>query len=362
MHIQRLVVDHFRNIDHSELNLEPKLNWIIGDNGSGKTSLFEAICFLANGRSFRTQQPNQVIQNNQTKSVLFCELRQAESSLTRIGVGISKDIKEIHLNGERIKTASELAIQLPVQLITPKVSQLVEDGPQLRRRFLDWGLFHVEHPFKMAWSQFNRILKQRNALLKLRRGNNELAIWDSELVLAAEVIQRYRQAYLTKLQDTLNPYLTVLDGVMPIELTLYSGWPQDRELADCLTEHVVLDRKRGQTTYGPHRADIRIKLGNQLFKDIGSRGQLKMFSCALLFAQLTLLEHQTQIKNAVLLIDDLGAEFDAANQQRIMHWALESKSQILVTTTDKHLPVRLTRGHPCSMFHVEHGTFEEVIQ
>ena len=361
MHIQRLLIDHFRNIQHTELLLHSRLNWVIGENGSGKTSLLEAVYCLSSGRSFRTPQSLHVIQHNTTESTLFCELKEHETAIARIGVGIAKHKKEIHLNGEVIKSASQLASQLPVQLITPKVSQLIEEGPSLRRKFLDWGLFHVEHQFKTSWTDFNRVLKQRNTLLKQHRPKTELLAWDSKFVELAGIINDLRQAYLIKLEEVIKPYLLELSDVLPIELSLYTGWPRDRDLAECLAEHADHDRQRGQTSYGPHRADIRIKTDSRLVKDVASRGQVKLISCVLLFAQLSMLEQSKQASNAVLLIDDLGAEFDFENRHRILQWALASKSQIIVTSTETALPPKLSPHDNYKMFHVEHGTFKEVV-
>jgi len=356
--LRYLQVNRFRNIQSCELQLHPRLNWIIGENGSGKTSLLESIHCLSSSRSFRTNNHLHLISHGEQRTHIFAET--GNSPKTRLGVGLDRDSgKEIHIDGERARAASELAVQLPVQVITPKVSQLIEGGPSERRRFLDWGVFHVEHLYRETLAKFNRVLKQRNALLKESAQRNLVLAWDKEFVTLANQIKASRASYVEALLQKIDSVCQSFEDLPDTEITLYAGWPADETLEQKLKDGWGMDMRRAQTQYGPHRADLRIKTQSASAKDELSRGQLKLLSCVLLLSQLQILDDRA--KQSVVLIDDISAEFDITNRQRILQLALDSGSQLFVTATSQQQLQNLVSRYDSKMFHVEHGHVTEVI-
>lgn len=170
MSLRRLEVRDFRCIAATDLEFDGRCNLISGANATGKTSLLEAIFFLGRGRSFRTAR-NETLIRKGAEELLLTGRFEAGESIRPVGVRYSREGFEARAGGNRIGSLAELASILPVQAIDPEVHRLVEDGPQERRRYLDWGVFHVEPRFVEQWRRYQRALKQRNAALRLKRRN-----------------------------------------------------------------------------------------------------------------------------------------------------------------------------------------------
>lgn len=177
MSLTRLLIRDFRNIETADLALSPGFNFLVGANGSGKTSVLEAIYTLGHGRAFRSLQIGRVIRHEQEAFVLHGRLQGEERETA---IGLTKDKQgdsKVRIDGTDGHKVAELAHLMPMQLITPEGFTLLNGGPKYRRAFLDWGCFHNEPGFFTAWSNLKRLLKQRNAALRqvtryeqLRRG------------------------------------------------------------------------------------------------------------------------------------------------------------------------------------------------
>src|SRR6202142_786046 len=168
MTLRRIQVSDFRCLRSAELDLDPEFTLISGPNASGKTSLLESIYVLGRGRSFRTRRIDNLIRTGCERFIIYGQVELPER---RTGLGVEGSVQGIRakLSGERVSSLAELAAVLPVQIIDPEVHRLIEEGPSRRRRFLDWGVFHVEHEFVHRWQQYQLVLKQRNAGLKARQ-------------------------------------------------------------------------------------------------------------------------------------------------------------------------------------------------
>ena len=166
MSLSRLLIKDFRNIEDADLALSPGFNFLVGANGSGKTSVLEAIYTLGHGRAFRSLQIGRVIRHEQESFVLHGRLQGQERE---ISIGLTKDKQgdsKVRIDGTDGHKVAELAHLMPMQLITPEGFTLLNGGPKYRRAFLDWGCFHNEAGFFTAWSNLKRLLKQRNAALR----------------------------------------------------------------------------------------------------------------------------------------------------------------------------------------------------
>jgi DNA replication and repair protein RecF len=346
-------VGNFRNLTQCEIFPQSGINIFFGNNASGKSSFLEALYVLGRGRSFRDSQLANLIQNNQRAFTVFARQRSKERKAS-IGIEYSKSGFRAHLNGEPIKRLSELAERTPIQIIAPNTLEVVEKGSQNRRSLMDWGVFHVEHAFGNLSSRYSRVLAQRNADLKNSYTTSE--IWIPELVTLGNAIDSARRSYISQL-ETIYREMSVRIGIEQIPaLELYSGWNRRQTLEESITASFVQDKKRGFTSVGPHRADILFKDENGLLKKWGSRGQIKMTLIALLLAQRDVLQHKMKM-SSVLLLDDLAAELDETNLERIYQVLYAAPQQVFITTVDRQ---RYKKVHTDSWFHVEHGSISKV--
>ena len=180
--VEKLTVTGLRNLVDVAIDVSPRLNIFHGENGSGKTSLLEGIHLLSSGRSFRSAKLDPLITHGKDEAVIFSKLTDG------LRIGLSKSRRRRHLlrlQDETQKNWESVARSLPLQIIDSTAFQLLEGGPKARRRFLDWGVFHVEHSFLTAWRDSRKCLANRNALLKAPRLDRpQLEAWGWEFVEA----------------------------------------------------------------------------------------------------------------------------------------------------------------------------------
>ncbi|MBR9728859.1 DNA replication/repair protein RecF [Shewanella intestini] len=354
MSLTRLNIDSFRNILSAKLTLSEGLNLIYGENGSGKTSVLEAIFFLGMGRSFRSHLSQRVINNEQDNLTLFAQLNTQERT-TKVGLRRARngDI-DVKINGDNVKRLSTLAETLPIQVITPESFSLLFEGPKSRRQFIDWGAFHSDPHFHQAWAKTRRILKQRNQLLRNQSSYSNILFWDKELVRYAEVVTEIRNQYVDSLNGLLKGIITEFLPQVDLKVSFTRGWDSKTEYLQHLQNQYPRDLASGFTSGGPHKADLRLRVGNLPAQDALSRGQLKLLVCALRIAQGKLLKQQLN-KNSIYLVDDLPSELDAKHRQLLLKQLTETGAQIFVTAIDPAAIVDSLSLPPERMFHVQQG-------
>jgi len=366
MSLRRLDIAHFRNL--SGVSLEPGagVNLFIGDNGAGKTSLLEAISVLSSGRSFRASRTPAIIQFEQASYTLFAEVFNPLANfqpIVPIGISRSRDSEQqIRISGQQARSAAQLAELLPAQVINSDSFQLLEGSPKVRRQFVDWGVFHVEHGFFPAWQAAQKALKQRNKLLKYGKieAIQQLDIWDQSLAQYAEQIDIYREAYIEKLIPEFEATLAELSFSDQVSLSYYRGWDRHTDCLSLLQENRAKDLALGFTQSGPHRADLRIRVNKLMAVDILSRGQQKLVVCALLLAQGKLLQKLTG-KQCVYLVDDLPAELDSEHRRYLCRVLEQMQCQVFITSVEPDsLAESWSEQTDISMFHVKHGQVEHI--
>jgi len=361
MLIRRLQLQSFRCFDSVEIDLRQGFNLLTGDNGSGKTSVLEALHLLAHGRSFRGRVRDGLIRQGEPALSAYAEWEVAGAT-HRAGLRHAGGSWEARLDGEDVRQLGQLCEALAVITFEPGSHALVDGSSEGRRRYLDWGLFHVEHGFMPQWRRYARALKQRNALLRQSGGYAQLDAWEQELAQSGEQLTQLREAYVAGLQPRLSRLLPeLLPAAGDVELTLHPGWKrQELALADALLLSRERDLALGYTSMGPHRADLRISLRDLPGRDGLSRGQTKQLALALLLGQAG---HLADLLGywPVLQLDDLGSELDRHHQRRLLEVLVNSAAQILVTGTE--MPPGLAEaGIEAAMFHVEHGRIRELGQ
>jgi DNA replication and repair protein RecF len=347
MPLAELRIDNLRCIESAALEFSPELNVIAGENGAGKTSILEAIFLLGRGRSFRTRSSERLIRHHQAKLTVFG--RTDDEPPRHAGIEVSSDGgTRARINGENAQSLLELSGVLPVQAIDPEIHKLVDQGPERRRRWLDWLVFHVEPSFGNHWARYSRALKQRNAAL--RAGVADLDAWDPELVRNGQAMTEARQRTLQRLTPVLDQNFHRF-GALGVSVGFTTGWLADTSLESALRAHADRDRKQGTTTAGPHRADVLLRRQNRIARETLSRGQQKLTAVAMVVSQLRLLQDELG-RHAVLLLDDPAAELDDKNLQRLFNELASLRCQMIATSLT---PETALFQAPKATFHVEQG-------
>lgn len=349
--LQLLNITNLRSIGGAELQPAPGINLVTGGNGSGKTTFLEAVYLLAMGRSFRHREVAPLTRDGESLLRLFTVFTERSGGLHRLGMERSSGQQwEVRLDGQQARRRSEILALLPIQWIGPDPQSLVVGTPDGRRAFLDAGLFHVEHGYLETLHNFNRALEQRNAML--RSGDSGASIWDTQLAEYGERLHGWRDSYVADLVDHSRAILEEWHQPFTLEFAYQRGWPAGKGLAEALKAAMPLDRTRRFTTVGPQRADLVIRSGAQRSGKKLSRGQLKMLATALHFAQ-SRLTNERRGDAGVLLFDDLPAELDLENRDRVIGEisSLFRQSFVAALTTGD-LPLA---GNVAEVFHVEHG-------
>src|SRR5688572_1971692 len=275
---------------------------------------------------------------------------QAEEAAHRLGVAYHAGRLEKKIDGQPAGGMAELAALLPVHAIDPSMHALIEGGPSERRRFLDWGVFHVEPGYLDAWKSYRRVLSQRNAALKRSATSAELRPWSVALAEAGVVVDDSRRRYLERLARFVSEFgRRLLDR--PLSLEYRRGWVAEQALNDVLAAGELGDRQNGSTEAGPHRAEIVLRLDERRVQDEASRGQQKLTAAALILAQVAL-EAADRPLRSVLVIDDPAAELDASSLERLLTVLGDLSVQLVFTAL---APEHLVAEPGFPVFHVERG-------
>lgn len=362
MAVERLKIQQLRNLLAVDISPSPAVNLFFGENGSGKTSVLEALYILGLGRSFRSHKHKSLINRESTCYTVFSSLRLNQDLLP---LGISRNLQGelvLKANGENVSSIADLASVLPLQLINADTFLLLEGGPVERRQFLDWLVFHVEPRFFPLWKNQQTCLKHRNSLLRHDRIDEEqLSVWDNELINLTERIDQYRSVafdqFLHQFQLLINEFIQ-LEG---LTLSYYSGWNKDKSYSDALAASRERDILQGQTHVGGHRADLRIGLDGLPAADVLSRGQQKLLVCAMKVAQ-GLVFQATTARKVIFLVDDLPAELDDKHRKKLVHWLERMQTQVFITGV-KESDLRMLwhdENKEVKVFHVEQGRVSEI--
>jgi len=361
MPLTRLDIANFRNL--TSIKLEPAFagfNLLYGYNGSGKTSLLEAIYYLSLGRSFRSSLISRIIHHTADKFLIFAQTIINGDQAVSIGIErqLHGDVK-IRIAGKDVYSTAELADLTPVQLINSHCYNLLDAGPVFRRKYLDWGVFYLNNNFLQVWRDLVQILKQRNAALRSQRPKKELDVWTQELITKATLLDQYRREYVLQLFPLLIKTVAELLPLSDLSISYQPGWNESTSYQDVLAASLDKDMQLGYTQFGPHRADLKITINKIIAKDILSRGQQKLFVCAMMLAQGALL-YSCANKKPIYLIDDLPAELDIVSRTNLIALLSKQETQVFVTAVERESLGECLSMLPLKMFHVEHGNVTEV--
>jgi DNA replication and repair protein RecF len=351
MRVKSFKINNLRNIDSCQIQPNPCLNCFIGDNGAGKTSILEALVVLSKGRSFRTGQVSSLLGPQQPHFQIISEIESSSQTLHMLGMERGVDHWSARHNGEDVAQLSDLTELLPHVLLEPNSHTLVSGPPEGRRKYLDWGVFHVEHSFLSLWRRYSRALKQRNAALR-QSSIDVVTSLDPQFISLGEALHAARENHAEKLSVMLSDTLPLFNRALSeLSLSYRKGW-SGVSLEDAISHALPGDTDRGSTGPGPHKADLKLMLDGVPAKERLSRGEQKALTAALLMAQAQLICESGD--KPLLLLDDLASELDEEHLVKVLTAGLELGVQIWLTGID--LPHAVQNcGVSYTVFHVEHG-------
>lgn len=328
MSLVEIHVHRVRAITMLQSTLHPRYNLFYGENGSGKTSLLEAIYLLSHGHSFRTRETSPLIQHGASNLMLFAQTETGDTiSLQKTAIGSTR----VLLNQQPCLRGSDLARFLPCQVFYHELFQIIDAGPATRRDVLDKGLFHVKQSYLALWREYRHALKQRNALLRQNAPAAQFEPWDHALGELALALDLDRAAYVEAWSEAFQHYLSLLTDVKCF-MRYERGWDKKNTgvgLAMLLKQQMAQDRQRQYTHLGAHQADIILE-GNTLnAKKHFSRGQQKIILIALKLAQAHVLG-----RPCLYLFDDVLAELDTPHLQRLVACLATLPGQFFFTGVD----------------------------
>ncbi len=356
MLLRSLRVEGLRCLRDVDLAPAPGFNLLAGPNGSGKTSLLEAIHLLSHGRSFRSGGHAALTARDRSGYTVFAELDVAGAH-HRIGMTRDGEGWRMRVDGNSVTALGEVIRHCASVCFEPGSHALISGGSAERRRFLDWGVFHVEHGFLDTWQRHQRALRQRNVLLRQGASDDQLLAWEVQLADTGRHIDALRQAYCERLLPRIRAEAQRLVPMLgQPELRYLRGWAASQDLHEALLDARHRDRQRGHTGIGPHRADWRLRFEHATHHDQLSRGQEKLVALACVLAQADLYASDRD-DWPLICLDDLASELDQAHQQRLVHRLLDCDAQVWVTGTE--CPAAL-QDRDLRMFHVEHGRITRI--
>lgn len=348
MAIKALWLQDFRCFENLELFFSDGLNWIHGCNGSGKTSILEAVYWCGRARSFRTAQTKNLISNTKERALVRLTLEEN----TYLGSVLStKENNSFRYKGEAVKKTSELGHYLSVQFLGPQSHKLIEPEPDSRRIWLDWSLFHVKQSYLHNYLLLKRALSQRNQALRSKQANNVVSAFDEQISLLSVKLEADKEIFVTELKQQVEAVKQAFKIDYDFAVSYKRGIPQtQQQYFELLTSYLKQDKERGYTWHTAFRSKLNIDVNNVNAGQVLSRGQQKLAAFILLLAQQRLLG-QNNHRASILLVDDLHAELDANNRLLLSDYLKSSKQQVLVTSTeepDDQMNIE-------TMFHVKQG-------
>jgi len=335
MYIKKIKLENFRNYSEQEIELNKNINIFYGDNAQGKTNIIESIYLCSIGKSFRTNKENELIKFNENQANILIEYKKSDRE-GKIKFELS-DKKNIYINSIKIKKLSELLGNINTVIFTPDDINILKDGPQKRRKFLDIMISQLRPNYIYNLNMFLKTLEQRNNYLKQIKFENKkeemLEIWDEKLAEYAEKIFIYRNDFIEKIKNKIN-YIhdKITDGKELLKIEYISNCENKEEYIKLLKNNRKLDILKGFTTKGVHRDDFVIYINNEPINIYGSQGQNRTAVLSLKISELQVIYDEIG-EYPILLLDDFMSELDEKRRKNFLQ-NIEN-TQVIITCTDK---------------------------
>lgn len=345
MLVRGISLCNYRNYKNLQIEFHPSLNILFGENAQGKTNILESIFYAATGKSHRTNYDDDLVLWGE-KFFNICLLGEKRSGKQKVDIITRTDGKKIlKVNGQHKKKLSELIGTINVVLFSPEDMMLVKGGPSVRRRFLDIEISQTSPFYCHSLTNYNKILTQRNNLLKSVREKKEnidmIEIWDQQLVEYGTNIIKKRAEVIEKLIPLAGSiHKTITEGKEKLSLLYKPSIDTNKKdngdnIKDYFLKKLKENRKmeiiRGITTVGPHRDDIEIKIGEIDIKSFGSQGQQRTAALSMKLSEVEFMKMEIG-EYPILLLDDVMSELDAGRQRFLME-SVKDKIQTFITST-----------------------------
>lgn len=357
MVIKNLTLSNFRNYEAETFVFDEGLNVLTGRNAQGKTNCAEAVFYLCTGAPLRIRHDRQLIRRGETCARISAQV-MARFGMLSLEAAIFENKRELFLNGNRITRAADFVGNMNCVFFSPGELRLIQDGPDERRRFLNLSISQTSREYCTALARYQRILDQRNNLLKERDVSlvsETLSVWDEQLAAYAARIVRHRRRYLKQLSPLAcdaHAYLT--DGAEMLRLEMDGRYPEEEsEICEKLLKEFSAARERdmrlGFTSVGPHRDDIRIYIDDADARGYASQGQARTAALSLKLAE-TEIFRSLAGEAPVLILDDVMSELDLPRRKKLLDRVKDI--QCILTCTHAE---RVLYGAECNRIRIKEG-------
>ena len=355
MYIEQINLKNFRNYEEQEITLNPHINIFYGNNAQGKTNILESIFLCGFGKSFRTSKEKEMIKLQ--KEFLEVNIKYQKSDRDGKIKIILSNKKQIEVNGVKIKKLSELVGNLNLVIFTPDDIQILKNGPDKRRRFLDMMIGQLRPSYVYNLNNYLKVLEQRNNYLRQIKEENKseemLEIWDEKLAEYAEIICKYRKEFIEKIKEQIkdiHPKITKNNEALT--LNYITECDNKETYLSLLKQRRKLDIIKGFTTKGIHRDDFKVFINDKEIGIYGSQGQHRTAILTLKLAELYVIYNEIG-EYPILLLDDFMSELDENRRKSFLQYIQDT--QVIITCTDKMYLENLELGKDYQLYNVKNG-------
>lgn len=360
MYVTELTVVDYRNYTKQTVRFSDKINFIVGKNAQGKTNLLEAVYLCSVGKSARTPRDKELIRHNKDRAYIKSVVKKSYGD-DKVEIVLDKNSgKRIVVNGMPISRMGELMGVVSTVFFSPDEMRIVKEAPADRRRFMDIALCQMSRTYFYLLTRYNKVLMQRNKLLKSGAVDDALDVWDMQLAEAGSKIVKTRRGFVENLSAVTrecHSYLTGGEETLDLGYESIEGENVEEiksNFVRALIEEREYDRLRGYTHSGPHKDDIAFKIGGDDIRSYGSQGQQRTASLALKLAEVELVGKRGEFP--VLLLDDVLSELDINRQRRLMEKIKDYQTIITCTHVDSCI---LGSNEDFCTLYVENGSVRE---
>lgn len=365
MILSKLSILNYKNIAAATLEFSPKINCLIGSNGVGKTNVLDAVYYLSFCRSAQNPVDSQVIRHEQDFFVLEGSYLSESGASENVYCGMKRGTKKhFKRNKKEYKRLSEHIGLIPIVVVSPSDTLLIDGGSEERRRLMDTVIAQYDRTYIDVLNRYNKALMQRNTMLKMDEEPDPeiLAIWEEQMAAEGEEIYRKRSSFVEQLIPMFQQFYKDISSNRETVGVNYVSHCQRGPLLDVIRRDRFKDRAVGYSLHGVHRDDLEFTLGGHQMKREGSQGQNKTFVIALKLAQFEFLKRTSSQTLPLLLLDDIFDKLDAQRVERIVSLVSgDGFGQIFITDTNRdHLDqILATSTHGYKIFYVDNGEITE---
>ena len=343
MVIKNLTLDNFRNYEHESFSFDEGLNVLTGKNAQGKTNCAEAVFYLCTGASLRIRHDRQLIRKG-SEFARIAAVTESRFGKVTLEAVIFENKRELYLNGNKIRPVDFLGNMNSV-LFSPGELRLIQDGPDERRRFLNLSISQTSRDYRVALSRYQRVLDQRNNLLKgfgYSQDTDALDVWDEQLATYASRIVKKRREFLAELSPLAGAaHASLTDGAEELTLSMDGAYEGDEEsVKEKLFREITSSRERdlrlGYTTVGPHRDDIRVSINGTDARGYASQGQARTAALSMKLAETQIFRSLTG-EAPILILDDVMSELDLPRRKRLLEGVKDLQCILTCTHAERVL-------------------------